>query len=93
MKFSTKLSLLCLGFILSIDLPLNIFLYYSALQATEKQIKENLQARATRALSSIDRTMFRHLTDMQVLARDSVFQATNREAVAHIKRKLLNYHL
>lgn len=93
MRFSTKLSLLCLTFILSIGLPINIFLYYSGLRVTEKQITENLQARATRALNSVDRTIFRHLTDIKVLAMDPVFQTTDKEAITYIRKKLLNYHL
>lgn len=93
MRLSTKLSLLYLGSILIIALPFNLFLYYSNLQATEKQIQENLQERAVWIMDSIDRTLFERFTDVRILAEDPIFRETGADAIAEMTRELLDYLL
>ncbi len=90
MKFSTKLILLYLIFTLGSIIPISSFIFYSGYQATEKQIKEHLQERATHFMDKIDRILFERSADIQMLASDPSFNNPNTTQ-PNLNQRLLDY--
>lgn len=72
MKFSTKIFLLFLVFVLAIFLPVGGFLYHIAAQATLEQIKYNLQEQVDYHIEKIDWMLFERASDIKTLANSVV---------------------
>lgn len=72
MKFSTKIFLLFLVFVLAIFLPIGGFLYHIAAQATLEQIKQNLQKQVDYNIEKIDWMLFERSSDIKILANSII---------------------
>ncbi|WP_353572290.1 ATP-binding protein [Candidatus Albibeggiatoa sp. nov. BB20] len=93
MKFSNKILLLFLGFLLGIGTLLSLFLYNTATRATELEIKAHLYARAVYGIDKIDRLLFERSADINAMAKDPYILAniTDSENVDLLTLRLLHY--
>ncbi len=89
MKFTTRWLFLCLGSVLSITVPVYVFLYYTGIHTIEQQIEHRLQERASYAIEGLDRILFERIADIQTMAKSRVVQ--NGSNVSEITQYLLNY--
>ncbi|MCV6636563.1 ATP-binding protein [Candidatus Albibeggiatoa sp. nov. NOAA] len=93
MKFSNKILLLFLGFLLGIGTLLSLFLYNAATRTTELEIKAHLQARAVYGIDKIDRLLFERAADVSSMARDPYIIANiaDSENADLLTLRLLHY--
>ena len=75
MRFSTKIFLSFLLFMLGAILPSSVFLYISAKQITSQQIQLHLQERVSHSLDKIERTFAESRSTVQFIASDYVIKA------------------
>jgi len=75
MRFSTKIFLSFLLFMLGAILPSSLFLYISAKQMTSQQIQLHLQERVSYSLDKIERTFAESRSTVQFIASDYVIKA------------------
>ncbi len=79
MKFSTKIFLSFLIFMLGAVLPSSIFLYFAATQMTKQHIESQLQERVTYSLDKIERAFAESRSAVRFIASD----LSVREYLAH----------
>lgn len=70
MRFSTKIFLSFLTFMLGAMLPSSIFLYFAATQMTKQHIESQLQERVSYSLDKIERTFAESRSTIRFLATD-----------------------
>jgi hypothetical protein len=90
MKFSTKLTVLYLGTILSILVPVLLFFQQQVLEHVEQQVVVNLQEQAENTIDKVDRFLFERIGDIQIIASDAVLLKTN-STLSEVTRRLIDY--
>ena len=90
MKFSNKILLIFLGFLLGIGTLLSLFLYNAATRTTELEITAHLQAQARYGIDKIDRLLFERSADVHVMAKDP-YLIENLDKPDLLTARLLHY--
>lgn len=87
MNFTSKLLFLSLGSILSVTIPLQLFLSYASGRALEREIRARLHVQAVHTVDKLDRMLFERQADLQLLANN--ISATVTPTPEQITRLLL----
>lgn len=88
MRFRTKLSLVFMGLILAVTIPVYVLVHTSSMKMMEKEISEVYEDRIAQILDTLDGYLYERLADIQVIARDPVIssgRSTEKERTGRLK--------
>ncbi len=90
MKFTTKLTVLFLGIMITISAAISYSVYRSNLRGLEEQIQHRLRDMAFHTMDKIDRTMYVKLAYIKLLANDVVISSRS-STPKEITERLIEY--
>ena len=90
MKFTTKLTVLFLGIMITVSVAVSYSVYISNQRGLEEQIQHRLRDMAFHTMDKIERTMYAKLADIKLLANDVVISSRS-STPKEITERLIEY--
>jgi hypothetical protein len=90
MKFTTKLTVLFLGIMISVSVVISYSVYVSNRRGLEEQIQHRMRDMAFHAIDKIDRTLRTRIEDIKLLANDVIISSRN-STPKEITERLIEY--
>jgi len=90
MKFTTKLTALFLGIMITISVAISYSIYISNYKGLEEQIQHRLRDMAFHTMDKIDRTLHTQLEDIELLSNDVIISSRN-STPKEITERLIEY--